>query len=70
MGAACLVVALLFALYAGWNWRRLLALDEANRALLARLQGQYGDDLPWLEVERQMAEIRRIEAEQLTPPGA
>jgi hypothetical protein len=69
MGAGCLGAGALFAIYAAWNWRRLLALDTANRALLARLEAQYGDNLPWLEVERQMAEIRRIEAEYSPPPS-
>jgi hypothetical protein len=52
------------ALFEAWNWRRLLAQDERNRALLARLQSRYGDDLPWLQVERQLAEIRRIQEQE------
>jgi hypothetical protein len=64
-GAGCLAAAVLFAAYAAWNWSRLRALDAANRALLARLHAQYGEDLPWLEVERQMARIREIQAEDL-----
>jgi hypothetical protein len=68
LGWGCLAAAALFALYAAWNWRRLLALDVTNRALLARLQAQYGDNLPWLEVERQLAQLREIEAEHLPPP--
>jgi hypothetical protein len=67
-GSVCFVTALLFAVYSAWNWSRLRKLDAANRALLARLQAQYGDDLPWLEVERQMAQIRQIEAEEHLPP--
>jgi fatty acid desaturase len=63
IGAGLLVTALLFGIFAIWNWRRLLELDARNRALLARLHAQYGDDLPWLQVERQMSEIRKIEVE-------
>jgi fatty acid desaturase len=59
----CWGCALFFALFAIWNWRRLQALDVRNRALLAQLHAQYGDDLPWLEVERQMAEVAKIQAE-------
>ncbi len=66
-GSACVVTAALFAIYSAWNWSRLNKLDVANRALLARLHAQYGDDLPWLEVERQMAQIRQIEAEEHLP---
>ena len=64
LGLTCLGGALLSAFFATWNWRRLLAQDERNRARLARLQAQYGDDLPWLQVERQLAEIRRIQEEE------
>jgi len=64
LGLACLGSALLSAFFAAWNWRRLLAQDQRNRARLARLQAQYGDDLPWLQVERQLAEIRRIQEEE------
>jgi hypothetical protein len=60
-----------FSIFAVWNWRRLRALDVSNRALLADLHAKYGDDLPWLQVERQLAEIRKIQAEQnrLPPEG-
>jgi hypothetical protein len=67
-GSACFITAVLFAIYSAWNWSRLRKLDAANRALLARLQAQYGDELPWLEVERQMTQIRQIEAEEHLPP--
>ncbi len=60
----CVGSALASAFFAAWNWRRLQAQDDRNRALLARLQAQYGDDLPWLQVERQLAEIRRIRDEE------
>jgi protein-S-isoprenylcysteine O-methyltransferase Ste14 len=69
MGVAFLIIAAAFALFAIWNWRRLQALDVRNRALLARLHAQYGDDLPWLQVERQMDEIRKIEAELAENPS-
>jgi hypothetical protein len=61
--SVCWGCAIFFALFAIWNWRRLLALDVHNRALLAQMYAQYGDDLPWLEVERQLAEVARIQAE-------
>jgi hypothetical protein len=68
----CLASAIFSALFTIWNWRRLRALDLRNRALLARLQSQYGDELPWLQVERQLAEIEKIRIEvargELSPP--
>ena len=48
VGAGWLAVALAFAVFSVWNWRRLQALDGRNRALLERLRAQYGEDLPWL----------------------
>jgi len=64
LGLVGLGGALAAALFEVWNWRRLLAQDARNRALLARLQAQYGDDLVWLQVDRQLAEIRRIQEEE------
>jgi hypothetical protein len=64
VAAVVAAIAIAFALFARWNWRRLRALDASNRARLAQLHGKYGDDLPWLQVERQLAEIRKIEAER------
>jgi hypothetical protein len=64
LSLVCVGSALASGLFEAWNWRRLLAQDERNRALLVRLQAQYGDDLPWLQVERQLAEIRRIQEEE------
>ncbi len=64
LGVICFLSALFFAIFAIWNWRRLRALDVHNRALLDGLHAKYGDDLPWLQVERQLAEIRKIQAEQ------
>ena len=67
---ACLAAALFSALMEGWNWKRLTQRDAANRALLADLHAKYGDNLPWLEVERQQAAIEQIKAELSagTPP--
>ena len=64
IGIVCVAVAVAHALFAGWKWRRLRLEDERNRALLARLQAEHGEGLPWLVAERQMAEIRRIQTEE------
>jgi fatty acid desaturase len=64
LGAFVMAIAVADAVFAGWNWHRLRRNDESNRALLARLEAQYGEELPWLQAERQMAEIRRIQAEE------
>jgi hypothetical protein len=63
-GALTAASAIGFALFAWWNWKRLHELDVRNRRLLAQFKVKYGEELPWLQVERQLAEIRRIQAEQ------
>ena len=63
LGVTCFFSAGLFAFIAVMNWRRLQERDAHNRTLLAELQAKYGDDLPWLQVERQMAEIEKLKAE-------
>jgi hypothetical protein len=60
---ACLAGAILSALVTVWNWRRLAARHARNLALLDRLEKKYGDDLPWLEVERHMAALERVVSE-------
>jgi hypothetical protein len=64
LACICLFSAVVFSIFALWNWRRLRRLDVDNRKLLAQLEAKHGADLPWLEVERQQAEIRKILAEQ------
>jgi hypothetical protein len=63
LGVICILSAVLFSIFAVWNWRRLRALDVRNRELLADLRAKYGDDLPWLQVERQLAAIEAFKAE-------
>jgi len=63
LGVTCFFSAGLFAFIAVMTWRRLQERDAHNRTLLAELQAKYGDDLPWLQVERQMAEIEKLKAE-------
>jgi hypothetical protein len=63
LGAICFLSAVMFAFIAIGNWRWLKARDVRNRALLADLQAKYGDDLPWLQVERQLAEIEKLKTE-------
>jgi hypothetical protein len=55
--------ALFSAVFEWWNWNRLSRRDARNRALLAELEAKYGEDLPWIQVERQLAELEKIELE-------
>jgi hypothetical protein len=48
----------------GWTeWKRLKARHEANRRLLAELENTYGEDLPWLQMERHFAELEKLKRE-------
>jgi hypothetical protein len=55
-----LALAIFTVLFMGWNWKRLRARHEENLALLAELEKEYGEDLPWLEVERHLAALEKL----------
>jgi len=57
----CLWMAILYPLLFVFNWRRLRARDGKNRRLLAELEAQYGEQLPWLQVERHFAALDQLQ---------
>jgi hypothetical protein len=59
----CFASAALIGICAWWNWQRLRALYARNLALLADLESQHGENVPWLEVERHLAELEKLNAE-------
>jgi hypothetical protein len=59
----CFASAALIGICAWWNWQRLRALYARNLALLANLESQHGESLPWLEVERHFAALDKLNAE-------
>jgi hypothetical protein len=62
-GTGCLMAALAIALMAREHWRRLNLRYRENLALLAKLEAQFGPDLPWLEVERHLQALREAAEE-------
>ena len=63
LGVGCIADAFIVAALSLWQWHRLRTRHERNIALLASLERQFGPDLPWLEVERHMAALKRIVAD-------
>lgn len=59
----CLGIAILFPLWAGFEWWRLRLRYQENRRRLAELESQYGDQLPWLQVERHFAALEQLRAD-------
>jgi hypothetical protein len=57
------LLAILFALGAAVHWRRLRVQHTTNLRLLAQLEAQYGEELPWLRVERHLAALEKLRAE-------
>jgi hypothetical protein len=57
------LLAIFFALGAALHWRRLRARHATNLRLLAQLEAQYGEELPWLRVERHLAALEKLRAE-------
>ena len=57
------VIAALCLGWAGWSARRLRLRYEKNLRFLAELQSQYGESLPWLEVERHLAALEQLQWE-------
>ena len=67
-------LAAVFLAVAGWlHWRRLKMLYTRNVQLLAELKAEYGDQLPWIQVENHFAALELLrKAEKLpsaTPPA-
>jgi hypothetical protein len=56
-------VAILFAIGAWFQWRRLLTRYARNVELLAELEREYGDQLPWIQVENYFAELEDLRRE-------
>jgi ABC-type bacteriocin/lantibiotic exporter with double-glycine peptidase domain len=58
-----LVMAVVYPVLALFNWRRLRKRHEKNQHLLADLEARYGEQLPWLQVERHLAALQQLQDE-------
>jgi hypothetical protein len=63
LGTVFLAVAILFPIVA-WNTARFFRFrHDENLQRLAALKARYGENLPWLEVERHMAAVAELQNE-------
>ena len=62
---ACLnfAVAVFLAWMGRFQWKQLQARHARNIRLLAELQGEYGDQLPWIQVEKHFAALEELKRE-------
>ena len=58
----CLVLAIFFSVMAWFNWRKLTQNYAKNLAFLAELENTYGDELPWIEVEKHFAALEQLKS--------
>jgi hypothetical protein len=63
LAGLCVLAAILFPTFLFYNWRRLKARHDENMVLLTQLHAEYGDDLPWLQVERHLAALDQLQKE-------
>jgi hypothetical protein len=53
-----------FLAWIGWfQWRRLRTRYARNVWLLAQMKAEYGDALPWIQVENHFAELEKLKRE-------
>jgi signal transduction histidine kinase len=55
------------AVFLAWmgrfQWKQLRARHARNLRLLAELKAEYGDELPWIQVENHFAELEKLRRE-------
>ena len=55
------LAAVLFLLAEWFHWKRLHARYAENLRLLAKLEADHGDKLPWVQVENHFAALERLQ---------
>jgi hypothetical protein len=57
----------LAAVFLGWmgrsQWKQLRARHARNLRLLAEMKAEYGDELPWIQVENHFAALEKLKRE-------
>jgi Flp pilus assembly protein TadB len=56
----CFLMAALLAGLLWWQWKTLRARHAGNLRLLAELKAEYGDELPWVEMEDHFAALEKL----------
>ena len=57
------IAAILLAWLGRFQWKQLQARYARNLRLLAELKAEYGDELPWIQVENHFAELEKLKRE-------
>jgi hypothetical protein len=61
------------AVFLAWmgrfQWKQLLARHARNLRLLAELKAEYGNQLPWIQVENHFAELEALKRELAKDSG-
>jgi uncharacterized membrane protein len=55
-------VAVFLAWMGRFQWKRLRARHAGNLRLLAELKAEYGDQLPWIQVENHFAALEKLKS--------
>jgi len=54
------------AIFLAWmgrfQWKQLRARHARNLRLLAEMEAEYGDQLPWIQVEKHFAELEKLKS--------
>jgi hypothetical protein len=59
------LAAVVLAWMGRFQWKQLHARHERNLRLLAELKAEYGDQLPWIQVEKHFAELEVLRTADL-----
>jgi hypothetical protein len=70
MAALNLLALLVLALVSWLHWTWLRAAYAANLRQLAELETTYGNQLPWLQVEKHLAELERLKRDLAQEQGS
>ena len=62
-------VAVFLSWIGRFQWKQLRARHARNLRLLAELQAEYGDELPWIQVEKHFAELEKVKREMAEDTG-
>ncbi len=57
------LMAIIFSVITIIHWRELKRLHRQNLLLLKELEEKYGENVPWLEVERHLAAVEKLQRE-------
>ena len=63
LGVCVLICAACFGLGSNWNWSRQRMRYEANLIVVNDMEKTYGDELPWVKVEKHFEALAKLQRE-------